>query len=170
MTYDSITDRVIAGGCMYTCPYGLFYVVTSNQTDLTAAVCDDFKRQGPLCSQCKDGYAAPMYLYSLQCVKCRKENRNLIWYFALTFVPLTAFIFLLIALRINANSPGMNAFVLLCQVIASPQQIRSSLLIIQHPVGNSFARVLFALYGIWNLDFFRTLVLHFVLPCLHWRP
>jgi len=39
VTYDSTTDRVIAGGCMYTCPYGLFYVVTSNQTELTAAVC-----------------------------------------------------------------------------------------------------------------------------------
>ena len=36
-TYDSTTDRVIAGRCMYTCPYGLFYAVTSYQTDLTAA-------------------------------------------------------------------------------------------------------------------------------------
>ena len=37
----------------------LLYLVTSNQTELTAAVCDDFDRQGPLCSQSKDGYAAP---------------------------------------------------------------------------------------------------------------
>ena len=132
MTYDSTTDRVIAGGCMYTCPCGLFYVVTSNRTDLTAAVCDDLNRQGPLCSQCKDGYAAPMYLYSLKCVKCTKENRNLIWYFALTFVPLTVFLFLVIVFRINANSPAMNAFVILCQVISCPQQIRVWLLIVKH--------------------------------------
>ena len=163
MTYDSITDRVIAGGCMYTCPYGLFYAVTSNQTELTAAVCDDLNRQGPLCSQCKDGYAAPMYLYSLQCIKCTKENRNLIWYFALTFVPLTAFLILVIAFRINASSPAMNTFVLLCQVIACPQQIRVSLLVTTHPASNSFIRALFALYGIWNMDFFRTLVPPFCL-------
>ena len=93
--YVSTTDSVIAGRCMYTCPYGLFYVVTSNQTELTAAVCDDLNRQGPLCSQCKDGYAAPTYLYSLQCIKCTKDN-SLIWYFALTFVPLTALLFLLL--------------------------------------------------------------------------
>ena len=163
VTYDSITDRVIAGGCMYTCIRELFYVVTSNRTDLTMAVCDDLNREGPLCSQCKDGYAAPIYLYSLQCIKCTKDNRNLIWYFALTFVPLTAFLFLVIAFRINASSPAMNTFVLLCQVISCPQQIRVSLLAIQHPAGNSFARVLFALYGIWNLDFFRTLVPPFCL-------
>ena len=163
VTYDSITDRVIAGGCMYTCIRELFYVVTSNRTELTAAVCDDLNRQGPLCSQCKDGYAAPIYLYSLQCVRCTKNNRNLIWYFALTFVPLTAFLFLVIAFRINASSPALHTFVLFCQAIACPQQIRVSLLAIQHPAGNLFARVLFALYGIWNLDFFRTLVPPFCL-------
>ena len=37
VTYDTSTDRVIAGGCMYTCRKGMFYVVTSNRTDLTAA-------------------------------------------------------------------------------------------------------------------------------------
>jgi len=87
VTYDNITDRDIAGGCMYACHKGMFYIVTSNRTDLTTAVCDDLNRQGPLCSQCKDGYAAPMYLYSFQCIKCTKDNYNLIWYFALTFVP-----------------------------------------------------------------------------------
>jgi len=102
-------------------------------------------------------------LYSLQCIKCRKENRNLIWYFALTFVPLTAFLFLVIALRINANSPAMNAFVFLCQLIACPQQIRVWLLIVKHPLSKSFVRVLLTLYGIWNLDFFRTLVPPFCL-------
>ena len=162
VTYDSITDRVIAGGCIYTCFKGLF-VVTSNRTDLTMAVCDDLNREGPLCSQCKDGYAAPIYLYSLQCVKCTKDNRNLIWYFALTFVPLTAFLFLVIAFRINTSSPAMNTFVLLCQVIASPQQIRASQLAFKHTLLNPLARVLFALYGIWNLDFFRTLVPPFCL-------
>ena len=163
VTYDSITDRVIAGGCMYACHKGMFYVVTSNRTDLTAAVCDDLNRQGPLCSQCKDGYAAPMYLYSLQCLKCRKENRNLIWYFALTFVPLTVFLFLVIVFRINANSPAMNTFVLSCQMIACPQEIRAFLLRIRDPLTNTFVRVLFTLYGIWNLDFFRTLVPPFCL-------
>ena len=163
VTYDSITDRVIAGGCMYTCLKRSFYVVTSNQTDLTMAVCDDLNREGPLCSQCKDEYSAPTYLYSFQCVKCTKGNRNLIWYFALTFVPLTAFLFLVIAFRINASSPALNTFVLLCQVIACPQQIRVSLLVIKQPVSNSLMRILFALYGIWNLDFFRTLVPPFCL-------
>ena len=163
VTYDSITDRVIAGGCMYTCFKGSFYVVTSNRTDLTMAVCDDLNREGPLCSQCKDGYAAPIYLHSLQCIKCTKNNRNLIWYFALTFVPLTAFLFLVIAFRINASSPALNTFVLLCQAIACPQQIRATRLAVTHNLLNSFARVLFALYGIWNLDFFRTLVPPFCL-------
>ena len=36
-------------------------------------------------------------------------------------LPLTAFLFLVIAFRINASSPAMNALVLLCQLIACPQ-------------------------------------------------
>jgi len=57
----------------------------------------------------------------------------------------------------------MNAFVLLCQLIASPQQIRVWLLTVEHPLGKTFVRVLLTLYGIWNLDFFRTIVPPFCL-------
>ena len=38
---------------MCTCPKGSFYVVTSNQTDVTAAVCDDLNRKVPCAASAK---------------------------------------------------------------------------------------------------------------------
>ena len=51
----------------------------------------------------------------------------------------------------------MKAFISLCQGVASPVVARSSLQIARHRM-NIFIRLLGCVYGIWNLDFFRTII------------
>ena len=66
---------------------------------------------------------------------------------------------MMVTLRISATSPSMNAFVLACQVLTAPLQVRiflSSIDVNSH-IGIIAFRVFVSLYGFWNLDFFRTL-------------
>ena len=85
----------------------------------------------------------------------------------MAFFPLTIFFVMVVTFRITATSPSMNAFVLACQVLMSPFQIRVFLSYLSHTTYRPaifFVRVIASLYGFWNLDFFRTL---YPLFCLH---
>ena len=89
-------------------------------------------------------------------------------YIAIAFGPLTVFYIIVIACRVSATSAKLNAFILINQLVAMPAQMRVILAIIaNNPVTPSVQAVIhtaFSLYGIWNLDFFRTFYEPF---CLH---
>jgi hypothetical protein len=79
------------------------------------------------------------------------------------FIPLTFFFFLILVFGVKAYSPQLDAFTIVAQIISTPASIRIVLewlnsQFYMHTFYGYLVRVLFAIYGIWNLDFFRTLL------------
>ena len=74
---------------------------------------------GLMCTECVDGYAYPVYSYSLACVECKDYGYNWLKYIAVAFLPLTVFYIIVILFRISVTSGAMNGYVLMCQLLTS---------------------------------------------------
>ena len=69
----------VVGMCFYACFFGNSYypiLRRVNATSHNAFVCLHFHRDGQLCGVCEDGYALPVYSYSLACVECSNYGKN----------------------------------------------------------------------------------------------
>ena len=177
MTYDELTMDLVMGACAYNCffyknvtvlgtqnSYRQFYNVPKNV--IGKEMCDPHNRQGRMCGSCKQGYAPPIYSYDLRCVKCNSTDYSWAKYVAVAFLPLTVFFYAVVALGISATSPSMNAFILISQALATPAFVRTMIAFLEFRSSeySILLRILFTVYGIWNLDFFRTLIPPFCLP------
>ena len=164
MTYNESTGPVV-GICFYNCVHNvlkgdLYHLLPSDVTELNN-MCGYFNREGQLCGKCKENYSIPVYSYDLNCVQCPNSPFNWIKYILAAFLPLTVFFVLMVSCRLSATSPKLFGFVFLSQTVAEGANVRIILAELKtHPIVASLAKVLFALYGIWNLDFFRTVMPH----------
>ena len=168
MTYAKANpNRTVVGFCLYACfqdhPY---YDLPQNSSNLNDAVCTKLNRKGQLCGSCEEGYAPPAYSYALHCVNCTEYGHNWVKYTGIVFAPITVFFGIVIVFRVSLASPLLNAFVLVCQTVALPQQIRTLAGIeeFHHTHYSSLTNIFFSLYGIGNMDFFRMTYKPF---CLH---
>ena len=181
--YAKDPNITVVGACLSTC-FGHFYELPNNITvaELSYHMCQTRRQyghttikwrhqDGQLCGKCMEGFAPPVYTYHQRCVNCsHNENSiiNSVKYSIVAFLPLTVFFIVLVTLRISATSPSLNAFVLTCQVLASPLQIELIVIHLRRNVDEKsfriLAELLISLAGFWNLDFFRTLYPGF---CLH---
>ena len=174
MTYDDQVGLVV-GACLYNCffswnettpgsngAYRQFYNVPKHV--IGKEICDPHNREGRLCGKCKEGYAPPVYSYDFHCVMCIGTNYNWAKYIVVAFLPLTLFFCVIVALGIRASSPSMNAFILISQAIATPAFVRIFISELQSSKYSVLFQLGFTMYGIWNLDFFRTLIPPFCLP------
>ena len=179
MSIDNDSGEEVVGRCLYTylkfsdpniTSIGLYYKVPRNLHDLEHALCDELNRRGLLCGKCKAGFGYPMYPNFRKCVDCPPNlyARNWMLYIFISFGPLTLFLMLVVCLRINAASAPLNAFVFISQVITQPPFTRGFINTINTsflPEGaKKFMSFLFSLYGVWNLDFFVSMIPPFCLP------
>lgn len=74
------------------------------------------------------------------------------------------FFLVIFLFRINVSSPQFNGCVAICQLITNPFHLRGLLLFTKDTRFSVFPRVLATVYGIWNLDFFRTVIPPICLP------
>ena len=180
--YAKNPNITVVGACVYKChlPINNHHNIFSGSASelsmyfcnsVTAAINGTWNRVGQLCGKCKQGFVPRAYSYDWRCVRCSYDEYsvvNLVKYCVIAFLPLTIFFIVLVTLRISATSPSMNAFILVCQILSSPLQIRLFLTTISSDVGNHVAvkafEVIASLLGFWNLDFFRALYSPF---CLH---
>ncbi len=157
----------IAGYCMFNCNYHKNSTIKSNidkiyrqlplqTSELNQAMCEE--RRGNLCGRCENGSQLSAYSYQMKCIKCSTSLlRNWITYLLVAFLPLTAFFFCVLVFRISAMSPKMATYVLISQVLATPANVRIITQALDtYPSLLIFSKTGLALYGIWNLDFFRT--------------
>jgi hypothetical protein len=100
----------------------------------------------------------------MKCIKCPNKKSNW-WKFLLAaFLPLTIFYIIILFFKINVVSSRFQGFLLYSQMISTPAIVRVHLLFIkysrtgesQSKVAEMILRFLAAFYGIWNLDFFRS--------------
>ena len=136
-----------------------------NHSDLNEVMCGErWNRDGRFCGKCIDSYYPLAYSYNMKCVECTNSmNYNWLKFMISAFVPLTVFFFLILAFGIKAYSPQLDAFIIFAQLFSTPANIRIvmeglNLDLYMHHSFVYLVRVLFAVYGIWNLDFFRTLL------------
>ena len=123
---------------------------------------DLWNRGGRLCGKCKDNYHPLVYSYDMKCMQCKGMKYNWLTFIIVAFLPLTLFFVFIISCGINASSPQLEAFVVYAQTIATPANIRiilAGLLTDYKYKGASLlCQLVAAFYGVWNLDFFHTLL------------
>ena len=167
MTHSDVQGTTV-GHCIVTFLHLSTTLYTaSNVSTLNDAMCGSFHRTGQMCGGCEKGYAPPVYSYSLTCVSCSEYKYHWLKFIAIALLPLTIFyIAVLISLRISALSPNLEVFILLCQLISAPGSVRVySLYFPLMPLTlRRLTQLILSLYGVWNLDFFRTMYTPF---CLH---
>ena len=173
MTYSEDSTDTVAGACLYSYFSGsskeFNYVIPQNVSELNEMMCGFLNRDGQLCGGCKEGFAPPVYSYDLQCVEASQCTHHSTWwkYLIAAFLPLTIFYITVIVFRISATSPAMNGFVLVSQILLSPFFIRIFELdrrVNPENIPTLSLDIVASVYGIWNLDFFRTVYTPF---CLH---
>ena len=88
-------------------------------------------------------------------------------YVCIAYLPLTIFLCVVLVFRISVTSPAMNVPVLYCQILSSPASLMALLQYLRdiHELYYvNFVCTLSTLYGIWNLDFFHSLIHPICLP------
>ena len=134
----------------------------SNISDLNDYMCGPMNRQGPMCGQCDDGFGLAVFSIGNPCTNCTGIWYGVPLYLIIEFVPITIFYFIIILFHVNITSTPMVAFILFSQIAVSafPTSI-SNRLIFSTSVTYRFVNISILFYGVWNLDFFRFIILPF---------
>ena len=170
MTFDTKTNETFVGDCplFQAENFTLSFIhLPRNLSDLNEFMCDGNNREGQLCGRCKPGYSSTILTYGGPCVNCTgKESTSWMVFLAITIIPVTLFYFVfLFILSVNVLSPYLNAFVLFAQLLTIPSNSDFGEVLITQVVdldNKSLTidslKVMFSIYGIWNLDFLRPFV------------
>ena len=168
MTYNPITNESVAKHCPYSCIAHLreqVYELPMTRNNFTALTCGVWKREGPLCSKCIQGYGIPLYSYDLKCVNCSSsfQIKEVFKFLAVSLIPPTVLCIMVAVLHLNALHPPWSAFVLAAQVLSSPIVMQTVFNYVRvHPHDTVDKIVILymyvaTLYAPWNLDFFRAI-------------
>lgn len=164
LTYDEGSNIMEAGKCIYNVENSsdfqntIYHMLPSNISAINNFMCGRFNRNGTLCGKCRDGYYPLAYSFDMDCTECPEGWRNWWKYALVAFFPLTIFYFVVLFLKINATSSFLYGFVFSSQAMCIPALARNILLTAKDwPAFLSVARIACAFFGVWNLDFFRSL-------------
>ena len=165
------------GQCSYACFYRNTYkqhkeyykVEILNNSSMRNGTCEKYNREGVLCGKCKEGYGPPVYSFSIKCVPCTNISlwATLPLYVLTAYGPLTVFLVVIVFFTVSVNSAPLRGWILVCQLLSSDIPMR--LLTAVADVRPDYAispplKTLGSVYGVWNLDFFRSVYRPF---CLH---
>ena len=161
MTHNKEPSTTVVGRCPYNSHRAsgmqqVYVKLPKNVSELNAFMCGGLNRTGQLCSQCK---RIPVFSYTLHCLQCMDSCSGWLLYSFLALFPTTAFFIIVIMLQICVTSAQMNAFIFACQFLTSVGSMSpsySDVILPKHIHG--LALTFTALYGIWNIDFFRFLI------------
>ena len=131
----------------------------NSQQKLQNVVCSGSNRKGLLCGDCLESKGIAVNFNGIRpvCVSCEEGLSKvgiLVWILS-EWVPMLAFMFVLMLLNIDLVSGRFNSFLLFAQLLAF-STIRGDVEL--GPVHNAFVRIYRFLYGMWNLDFFGVLL------------
>ena len=166
VTYDDVNDTVYAGYCPYN-----FLIPDADKSWLSALpplrnfsqlnelMCGPLNRTGPLCGKCQEGLGPAVLSYSNKCVKCFDSHYGWLVYLSAALLPTTLLCLIVIVFHVEATSPAMNSFILMCQLIVNLISIESSLFLVSpNEMYKWLSFIVISFYGMWNLDFFRSVL------------
>ena len=157
----------VIGHCLQGCFISERYVDHYNTSLLSDKFCSTYNRMGILCGACKSGYGTPVYSFSLKCVECNKATfwKHLLYYVVIAYGPLTIFLTIMIVFTVSMNSAPFYGWIFVCQICSSSVYMRVVTRLSEiHHRPKVQHQVFGTLYGLWSLDFFRTVYDPF---CLH---
>ena len=137
----------------------IYQILPPNMSDWNNFMCGEFNRSGTLCGKCdeENNYYPRTYSFDLSCIKCEDTKSNLWKYIILAYLPLTIFCLFIFFLKVNIHSSQLQGFIIFSQHISTPALARDLFLNARNkPTILAIAKLLVGLYGVWNLDFFRT--------------
>ena len=144
---------------------GRFIIVSRYLSGQEEQTCGYLNRQGRLCGKCKPNHSVSAYSYDIKCHPCTSSVwRSVVEYVCIAYLPLTIFFCVVLVFRISVTSPAMNVPVLYCQILSSPASLMALLQYLRGTHDLYCVKFLSTLYGIWNLDFFRSLIHPICLP------
>lgn len=150
-------------GCFITNKYDEYY----NLSFTGKSFCSSYNRMGTLCGTCKPGYGPAVYSFSIKCIECPDESfiKRLALYILIAYGPLSVFLVIIVVFTVSTISTPLQGWIFVCQNIACSFYMRvlTSMAEIGH-IDQYTYRILGSIYGIWNLDFFRSVYKPF---CLH---
>ena len=163
MTHDNETKTVFVAKCAYTLfnrnNASWFTELPTNPSHLNA-MCNEWNRDGSLCSQCKEGYGLSIANLYMRCVECsHSEGVGWLLFFTLQLIPVTIMFVIITVFRLSIAKPPMNAFVVFSQL--SLVILYKNAVTFQTPfLSNSASDVFITLRSIylpilslWNLSF-----------------
>ena len=165
----SSAPNLAIGKCIYGCyktgPTSEYHTVNIS----SSRICSMVNRKGVLCGECMEGYGVPAYSFRLKCVHCGNES---LWttiprYVLVAYGPLTLFLAMIVVFTVSVNSAPLRGWILVCQILSSSSVMYSVTLdndFILHNHLSPPVKIFGSVYGVWNLDFFRSVYKPF---CLH---
>ena len=162
MTYDGSTDVTVAGNCPYnshTPDSDKVYIkLPQNISHLNEFMCGGLDRTGVLCSHSKHGLGVPVFSYTLHCLPCLESLSGWLLYLFFAVFPTTIFFLIVIIFEIRVTSAPMNAFIFECQNISIVLSSLPYVILNLSPFIQIITKVMYTVYGFWNLDFFRYVI------------
>ena len=171
LTQGRSNDSAVYGYCPYTTEIdGKLDVVdygnnnfprarTVQLDELNDLMCGSLNRQDILCSRCKPGYGPAVHAFGFMCADCNEQFSGWGLYLFLQLFPLTVFYAIVIIFHVQAASPPLISFVLLCQAYQQTERsnvfVRTYIEKFAHPILIKIAQTL---CGFWNLDYFRHII------------
>ena len=166
--YDNQRDMIAYGSCLAQCGVieqtntedEAYYDLPMDIHELNVTACREWKREGMLCGQCREGFFPQAYSYDLSCVskdKCRGRYGDWWKYIFAAYGPLTIFYILILLLRINVASSYMLAYVIFCQTLSSRFILRPTFSLAKnHKTAKDVLKIVATINSIWTLDFFKS--------------
>ena len=170
MTHDGNTTAVAK--CSYFQPNEYdtseagYIILPSNVSELNEYMCGPLNRRGPLCNKCIDGFGLSATSILFTCSNCTHFSLTygIPLYILIEIIPTTLFYLFILIFRVNLTSSPMTGFILYSHLVMNIMTID-----LNHPVAEIlfqtkyFRTILIALYGMWNLDFFKYILPPFCL-------
>ena len=95
--------------------------------------------------------------FDMNCIQCPNGKANWWKYVLAAYFPLTIFYLVVLLFKINVASSSLYPFVIYAQAVSIPINGRIVLMFLKHQkTAQTAARWMEMLYGVWNLDFFRS--------------
>ena len=167
---NSTEVQYALGHCIYGCFMNkrepVYYHEDLSNNLWNGTLCSQYSQSGTLCGRCKGEHGPAVYSFSLRCVECHNVVfwKRLLLYILIAYGPLTVFLVIIVFFTVSVNSAPLHGWIFASQMMTCSFCVRVMARMTElHRVDHM--QYLFAsFYGIWNLDFFRTVYNPF---CLH---
>ena len=137
-----------------------YVVLPDNVSELNDYMCRTMNRQGPLCSECIDGFGPALSSAGFICSNCTNAWYGVPLYLLVELLPITVLYLVILIFQINLTSSPWTAFILFSHIILYEVQYdrRPPLGRLLYRLRGAKLTILEAVYGIMNLEIFRFIV------------